>query len=99
MSLIKTCSYLIEFKDGNNDVMSKELLEESLDDIFNDVFSIVKKYRLHNHYKKVYKMTLFTCDHSITADDYIEHYTNLPMDKYGPNVLDDFDIDVIRMFN
>ena len=99
MSQIKTCSYLIEYKDGSNDVMSKDLLEESIDDIFDSVSKILKKYRLHNHEKIVYKTTLFTCDHNFTADEYIEHYRNLPTDVYGPFVLDEFDIEIIQMFN
>jgi hypothetical protein len=101
MSRIKNCSYLIEYKDGSNDVMSKDLLEESLDDIFDSVSKIVKKYRLHNYNeeKKVYKTTLFTCDHNFTAYEYIDHYRNLPTDIYGPFVLDEFDIEIIQMFN
>jgi hypothetical protein len=101
MSQIKSCLYLIEYKDGSDDVMCKEILEESMDDIFDSVSRIVKKYRLHNYSeeKKVYKTTLFTCDHNFTADEYIEHYRNLPTDIYGPFVLDEFDIEIIQMFN
>ena len=101
MSLVDSCSYLIEYKDGSDDVMCKELLEESIDDIFDSVSKIVKKYRLDNYNdeKIIYKTTLFTCDHNFTADEYIEHYRNLPTDVYGPFVLDDFDIEIIRMFN
>ena len=99
MSLVKTCLYLIEFKDGSNDALSKEMLKEIIDDIFDDVFSIIKKYRLSDDSKTVYKTTLFTSDHDISADDYIEHYRNLPTNKYGPYVLDDFDIEIIQMFN
>ena len=42
MSKIKTCLYLIEFKDGRNDTMNKEKIEASVDDIFNDISKIVK---------------------------------------------------------
>ena len=99
MNQVKTCLYLIEFKDGSDDALSKEMLQETIDDIFDTVSKIVKKYRLHNHEKIIYKTTLFTCDYDISADDYIEHYRSLPTDKYGPYVLDDFDIEIIRMFN
>ena len=99
MNQVKTCLYLIEFKDGSDDVLSKEMLQETLDDIFDTISKIVKQYRLHGHDKIIYRTTLFTCDYDISADDYIEHYSNLPKDKYGPYVLDDFDIEIIRMFN
>jgi hypothetical protein len=77
------------------------MLQETIDDIFDTVSKIIKKYKLDNYNdeKIIYKTTLFTCDYDISADDYIEHYQNLPTDKYGPYVLDDFDIEIIRMFN
>ena len=31
--------------------------------------------------------------------EYIDHYRNLPTDLYGPFVLDEFDIEIIQMFN
>ena len=44
MAQIKSYKYLIEYKDGSDDVLCKELLEESIDDIFDSVSKIVKKY-------------------------------------------------------
>ena len=99
MSKIKTCLYLIEFKDGRNDTMNKEMIEASVDDIFNDISKIIKRYRLYDNTKQAYYMTLFSQDHNISANDYIEHYSNLPKDKYGAYLLDKFDIEIIRMFN
>ena len=52
MSKISSYIYLIEYKNGYSDKMSKEMLEESVDDIFNDVSKIIKRYSLQNNPKK-----------------------------------------------
>jgi len=100
MSKIKNIIYLIEYKNGYSDEMNKEVLEESVDDIFNDVHSIIKRYRLENETKKTYyRITLFSCDHEFTSEEYIEHYRSMPKHIYGVNFLDDFDIEIIQKFN
>ena len=52
MSKVKSYLYIIEFKDGDEKRMGKESLEQSVDDIFNEVSKIVKQYRLHSEPKK-----------------------------------------------
>jgi hypothetical protein len=99
MSKLKSYLYYIEYKNGYRDEMSKEMLEESVDDIFNDVSKIVKQYKLHSDPKKCYRMTLFTDEHTFTAEEYIEHYSNMPKETWGQDFLDDFDIEIITMFN
>ena len=99
MSTLKSYLYYIEYKNGYRDEMSKEMLEESVDDIFNDVSKIVKQYKLHSDPKKCYRMTLFTDEHTFTAEEYIEHYRNMPKETWGHDFLDDFDIEIITMFN
>ena len=99
MSRMKSCLYLIEYKNGYRDEMSKEMLEESVDEIFNDVSKIVKQYRLHNNPKKKYNMTLFTDEHTFTAEEYIQHYKDMPKEIWGQDFLEDFDIEIITMFN
>jgi hypothetical protein len=100
MSKISSYLYLIEYKNGYSDKMSKEILEASIDEIFNDVSKIIKRYRLQNETKKTfYNMTLFTEDHCFSASDYIEHYNDLPKEIWGVNFLDEFDIEIINMFN
>lgn len=99
MSKMKSYLYYIEYKNGYRDEMSKEMLEESVDDIFNDVSKIVKQYKLHNDPKKCYRMTLFTDEHTFTAEEYIEHYRSMPKETWGQDFLDDFDIEIITMFN
>jgi hypothetical protein len=99
MSKLKSSLYCIDYKNGYYDEMSKEMLEESLDDIFNDISKIVKQYRLQNKPKQRYCMTLFTDEHNFTAEEYIEHYNNMPKEEWGQDFLDDFDIEIIQMFN
>jgi hypothetical protein len=99
MAQIKSYKYLIEYKDGSDDVLTKEELEERIDEIFDDVTLIIKKFKLHNNNKIVYKMTLFTINENFTSYEYIEHYKNLPKEKYGYNFLSKYDIEIIEMFN
>jgi hypothetical protein len=99
MAQIRSYKYLIEYKDDSEDVFTKEELEKCIDDIYDDVSLIIKKYKLHNNNKIAYKMTLFTTNENFTSYDYIEHYKNLPKEKYGYNFLTNFDIEIIKMFN
>ena len=99
MAQIKSYKYLIEYKDGSDDVLTKEELEECIDEIFDDVALIIKKFKLHNNNKIVYRMTLFTVNENFTSYEYIEHYRNLPKERYGCNFLSKYDIEIIEMFN
>jgi hypothetical protein len=99
MAKIKSYKYLIEYKDGSDDVLTKEELEECIDEIFDDVALIIKKFKLQNNNKIAYKMTLFTINENFSSNDYIEHYRNLPKEKYGCNFLSKYDIEIIEMFN
>ena len=99
MSKVKSYLYIIEFKDGDEKRMGKESLEQSVDDIFNEVSKIVKQYRLHSEPKKKYNMTLFTDEHNFTSEEYIEHYLDMPKEVWGQDFLEDFDIEIINMFN
>ena len=99
MSKLKSYIYLVEYKNGDDEKMSKEMLEKSVDNIFDNVSKIVKQYSLQDNQKKKINMTLFTDEHTISASDYVEHYRNLQKDIYGYKVLSDFDIEIIYMFN
>jgi hypothetical protein len=99
MSRVKKYLYIVEFKDGDEKIMNKESLEQSVDDIFNEVSKIVKQYRLHSEPKKKYNMTLFTDEHNFSAQEYIEHYRDMPKEVWGQDFLEDFDIEIINMFN
>ena len=99
MSKVKSYLYIIEFKDGDEKRMGKESLEQSVDDIFNEVSKIVKQYKLHSEPKKKYNMTLFTDEHNFTSEEYIEHYRDIPKEVWGQDFLEDFDIEIIIMFN
>jgi len=97
MAHIKSYKYLIEYKDGTDDVLTKEELEEYIDEIFDDIAIIIKKFKLNDDNKIIYKMTLFTINENFSSNDYIEHYKNLPKEKYGSNFLSNFDIEIIEM--
>ena len=99
MSKVKSYLYIIEFKDGDEKRMGKESLEQSVDDIFNEVSKIVKQYKLHSEPTKKYNMTLFTDEHNFTAEEYIEHYRDMPKEVWGQDFLEEFDIEIINMFN
>ena len=99
MAQIKSYKYLIEYKVGSDDVLTKEELEKCIDEIFDDVALIIKKFKLHNNNKIAYKMTLFTVNENFTSYEYIEHYRNLPKERYGCNFLSKYDIEIIEMFN
>jgi hypothetical protein len=99
MSKISSYLYIIEFKDGDEKTMSKKSLEQSVDDIFNEVSKIIKQYKLHSEPKKKYNMTLFTDEHNFTSEEYIEHYRDMPKEVWGQDFLQDFDIEIINMFN
>ena len=99
MSKLKSCLYLIEYKNGDEDTMNQVMLEACVDNIFDTVSKIVKQYRLHDDPKKRYRMTLFTDAHAFTAEEYLDHYHEMPKEIWGQDFLDDFDIEIITMFN
>jgi hypothetical protein len=100
MSRMKSCLYLIEYKNGDDpETMNQIMLEACIDNIFDTVSKIVKQYRLQDNPKKKYCMTLFTDGHDFTAEEYIEHYRSMPKEIWGQDFLDDFDIEIITMFN
>ena len=100
MSTLKSCLYYIEYKNGDDaETMNQVMLEACIDNIFDTVSKIVKQYRLHNNPKKKYNMTLFTDEHTFTAEEYVEHYRNMPKETWGQDFLEDFDIEIITMFN
>jgi hypothetical protein len=101
MAQITSYVYLIDFKDGSESVsMTKSELENSVDDMYNNISKIVKQYRLKDVIKKKFNLTLYLeTDETISSNDYIEHYRNLSKTEYGVNFLSNFDIEIINMFN
>lgn len=102
MAQIGSYVYLIDFKDGNKqDVLTKKELQDSVDDIYENVSKIVKQYKLqgNNGRKKKINMTLYLETESFSAVEYIDHYKSLDKHEYGTNFLSDFDIELINMFN
>jgi hypothetical protein len=101
MAQIGSYVYLIDFKDGSEqDVLTKKELQDSVDDIYDNVLQIVKQYKLQiGGRKKKVNMTLYLETENFSASEYIEHYKSLSKVEYGTNFLSDFDIELINMFN
>ena len=101
MAQIGSYVYLIDFKDGSEqESLTKKELQDSVDDIYDNISQIVKQYKLQNNgRKKKINMTLFLETENFSASEYIEHYKSLSKDEYGTNFLSDFDIELINMFN
>ena len=101
MAQIGSYVYLIDFKDGSEqESLTKKELQDSVDDIYDNISQIVKQYKLQqNGRKKKINMTLFLETENFSASEYIEHYKSLSKDEYGTNFLSDFDIELINMFN
>jgi hypothetical protein len=92
--------YVISFHDGKEqEVLEKRIkgfINDTVDDIVDEISSIRKNYRL---FKTTYRLTLYTSEHSFEATEYISHYQSLPKDKYGSNFLSAFDIELINKLN
>ncbi len=92
---MENIQYIVESHDGETQIVNKRELKESIDEICSEVASIIKTYRYNN---KRHRMVLFSLEHDFSADDYIDHYRNLP-EKYGKHILSDFDESIIRKLN
>ena len=101
MAQIGSYVYLIDFKDGSEqEVLTKKELQDSVDDIYDNISQIVKQYKLqYNGRKKKINMTLYLETENFSAVEYIDHYKSLSKEEYGTNFLSDFDIECINMFN
>ena len=101
MAQIGSYVYLIDFKDGSEqEVLTKKELQDTVDDIYDNVSQIIKQYKLSfEGRKKKINMTLYLETENFSASEYIEHYKSLSKVEYGTNFLSDFDIELINMFN
>ncbi len=103
MSHICEYFYCIERNNGSFDKIKREEFTKKLESYYeeflnNDIYSIKKIYKLKDN-KKIYNLSLFTAEYNFNSEDYIEHYKSLSQDKYGINILNNFDIEVIEKFN
>lgn len=101
MAQIGSYVYLIDFKDGSEqDVLTKKELQDTVDDMYDNISKIIKQYKLSSEgRKKKINMTLYLETENFSASEYIEHYKSLSKQEYGCNFLSDFDIELINMFN
>jgi hypothetical protein len=87
--------YEIETHSGDIKKFDKRTLKDSIDEILSEIAIIKKTYKFN---KKTHNMTLFSIEHSFTAQEYIEHYKTLP-DIYGKDILSQFDQTIIEKLN
>jgi cellobiose phosphorylase len=100
MAQIGSYVYLIDFKDDSESIsMTKKELEDSLDDMYDNISKIIKQYKLQSETKKKINMTLYLESENFSAKEYIDHYRSLSKEEWGTNFLSDFDIELINMFN
>lgn len=100
MAQIGSYVYLIDFKDDSESIsMTKKELEESVDDMYDNISKIIKQYKLQSETKKKINMTLYLESENFSAKEYIDHYRSLSKEEWGTNFLSDFDIELINMFN
>jgi hypothetical protein len=100
MAHIGSYVYLIDFKDDSESIsMTKKELEDSVDDMYDNISKIIKQYKLHSETKKKINMTLYLETENFSAKEYIDHYRSLSKEEWGTNFLSDFDIELINMFN
>jgi len=100
----KIC-YIVQTYDDDDDEYTKYTeseMRDSIDDICVacNVKSFVKKYSLSCKKGVAFRMTLFTDEHpEFSANDYIEHYCNMPANIYGDNIFNDLDKEIVEMLN
>jgi cellobiose phosphorylase len=100
MAQIGSYVYLIDFKDDSESIsMTKKELEDSVDDMYDNISKIIKQYKLQSETKKKINMTLYLESENFSAKEYIDHYRSLSKEEWGTNFLSDFDIELINMFN
>lgn len=88
--------YEIETHDGEFKKFDKRSLKDSIDDLLSDIAVLKKTFMLN---KKKHYMTLFSVEHSFTAQDYIEHYKTLPDMYGGKDAMSHFDQTIIEKLN
>ena len=73
MAQIGSYVYLIDFKDGSEqEVLTKKELQDTVDDIYENVSKIIKQYKLQNNgKKKKINMTLYLESENFSASEYI----------------------------
>jgi hypothetical protein len=94
--IMENIVYEIETHDGEFKKFDKRSLKDSIDDLLIHIAVLKKTFMLN---KKKHYMTLFSVEHSFTAQEYIQHYKSLSSETYGKDFMSQFDETVIGKLN
>lgn len=89
-------SYVVENHDGEIEKIGERDILQYVEDNIDDIASLKKKF---TNGKTIFRMTLFGFDLEFTADEYIDHYSELDPKIYGPNFFTETDAELIRKLN
>lgn len=91
-------TYVVENHEGEIEKIGERDVLQYVEDNIDDIASLKKKFTPF-HVKTIFKMTLFGFDLEFTADEYIDHYSELDPKIYGPNFFTKIDAELIRKLN
>lgn len=93
-------TYFVENHDGNVEKIGEYDILKYVEDNMDDIASLKKKFKNSGSNKNVlYAMTLFGFDLEFTADEYINHYSELDPGIYGHHFFSKTDAEIIRKLN
>ena len=88
--------YVVENHEDEVEKISEQYILKYVEDNIDDIASLKKKF---TNGKTIFRMTLFVFDLEFTADEYINHYSELDAKIFGPNFFTDVDTELIRKLN
>jgi len=90
--------YVVENHEGEIEKIGEKDVLQYVEDNIDDIANLKKKFT-PIHSKNIFRMTLFGFDLEFTADEYINHYSELDPKTYGPNFFTETDAELIRKLN
>lgn len=90
--------YVVENHEGEMEKISEQDILKYVEDNIDDIASLKKKFTPF-HVKTIFRMTLFEFDLEFTADEYINHYSELDPKIFGANFFTETDAELIRKLN
>ena len=93
-------TYVVENHEGEIDKISEKDIIKYVEDNIDNIASLKKQFKNFGSNKNIlHVMTLFGFDLEFTADEYIDHYSELDVRTYGPNFFSKTDAELIRKLN
>jgi hypothetical protein len=91
-------TYVVENHEGKIEKIGEKDILQYVEDNIDDIASLKKQFTQFNG-KTIFRMTLFGFDLEFTADEYVDHYSELDPKTYGPNFFTETDANLIRKLN